>query len=95
MNTIRIFNNTAMLAGEVAIVDDCRYLVFMIQRGKLISTYLILDCYFLTFSFMCVIALKDISQTVHKGTLRNSEILKLGIKEHSTTDKQARNLQVL
>jgi hypothetical protein len=42
MNTIRIFNNTAMLAGEVAIVDDCRYLVFMIQRDKLISTYLIL-----------------------------------------------------
>ncbi|KAJ6949244.1 hypothetical protein NC651_003292 [Populus alba x Populus x berolinensis] len=27
MNTIRIFNNTAMLAGEVAIVDDCRYLI--------------------------------------------------------------------
>lgn len=42
MNTIRIFYNTAMLAGEVAIVDDCRYLVFMIQRDKLISTYLIL-----------------------------------------------------
>lgn len=42
MSTIRIFNNTAMLAGEVAIVDDCRYLVFMIQRDKLISTYLIL-----------------------------------------------------
>ncbi|KAJ6949243.1 hypothetical protein NC651_003292 [Populus alba x Populus x berolinensis] len=109
MNTIRIFNNTAMLAGEIKSTSayGSRSRIKYLQKEPINASdrssgmqhvnfheaydmNLKIDDTFGPFG----VALKDISQTVHKGTLRNSEILKLGIKEHSTTDKQARNLQV-
>ena len=49
MSTARIFSKKAMLAGEVATVDDCRYLVSWYRETSLINTYLILGEFFFFF----------------------------------------------
>ncbi|KAJ6424120.1 hypothetical protein OIU84_024989 [Salix udensis] len=51
MSRARIFSKKTMLAGEVATVDDCRYLVSWYRETSLINTYLILGEFFFFFFF--------------------------------------------